>query len=69
MTPHDLAVLAIEDALKEARDAVSLIQRARLSAQARKYQESSSLLSEAISAASYADNRCSNARRGLEACS
>lgn len=68
MTAHDLALLAIDDALKEAQDAVRIIQRARASAQARKYRESSALLSEAISAASYADNRCSNARRGLEAC-
>ena len=68
MTAHDLALLAIDDALKEAEDSVRLIKRARVSALARNYNESSGLLSEAISAASYADNRCSNARRALEAC-
>ncbi len=65
MTPHDLVMLAFDDALKASKETVKAIEKARSAAQRRDYAKARSGVSDAVSSASYVDtvylSRCTSA--------
>ncbi len=64
-----LALLAIDDALKAARDLVEQLTRARGSTQVRDYTKARSLISDAVNTASYLDHHyLRNAGTALRDC-
>ncbi len=66
---HDLAVQAVDAALKAARDLVRELEGAARAARARKYIQARVGISDAVTTASYLDHHyLRNAAQGLESC-
>jgi hypothetical protein len=69
LTEHDLAMIALDDALKAAGDLARELQKARAAAVRKNYAVARSALSDAASAASYLDHHyIRNAASAVEAC-
>lgn len=69
MTSHDLAVQAVDSALKAARDLVRQLEGAARAARARNYLVARTGISDAVTTASYLDHHyLPNAGHGLETC-
>lgn len=69
MTKHDLAMRALDDSLSAARELVEEITRARGALQVRNYKMARTIVSDAVSTASYLDNHyLRNAGTAIEDC-
>jgi hypothetical protein len=69
VTKHELAVLAVDDALKAARDLVKELEQAKSLAQQRAYRVARSRISDAVSTASMLDHHyLRNTGDALEDC-